>query len=396
MLIRHLGDLQSTVVAETQEVIDDAQTHMTELIQDVFRGYKVEFDAKPEEDLSSCISFFKPGAVLKMGPNNGHMTEAERQGSGARRTLMWAALKYAEENKSSGGERPHLLLIDEPELCLHPNAVREACKVLYDLPAQGNWQVMVTTHSPAFVDLSRDNTTVVRVERDEGGKVIRGTTVFRPDVIKLSEDEKEELKLLNLCDPHLCEFLFGGKTVIVEGDTEYTAFRYVMRQSDNAEELRDVHVVRARGKATIRLVAKILNQFGAKYAVLHDSDCPTIERKKPKTDERETVRNGAWTSNLQILIEVSAGLRDASVRLISLVPNFEGAYFAGQLTDNSKPVNAWIRLRDDKAVQARVRSLLHALVDHNAPVPPECCEWSSEEELLAKWNEHRESSSNDH
>jgi putative ATP-dependent endonuclease of OLD family len=68
-----------------------------------------------------------------MGPNGGYQSTIDRQGSGARRTLLWAALRYISET-SSTNERPHVLLLDEPELCLHPNAVREACRVLYDLP----------------------------------------------------------------------------------------------------------------------------------------------------------------------------------------------------------------------------------------------------------------------
>jgi putative ATP-dependent endonuclease of OLD family len=77
-----------------------------------------------------------------------------------------------------------LLLIDEPEICLHPNAIRDACTVLYDLPNSGNWQVMVTTHSPVFVDFSRDNTTIIKVEKNSEGS-IQGTTVFRPDTARI-------------------------------------------------------------------------------------------------------------------------------------------------------------------------------------------------------------------
>ena len=65
--------------------------------------------------------------------------------------------------------------------------------------------------------------------------------------------------MLNICDPHLCEFFFGGRTIIVEGDTEYTAFTYVLNKYAGDDKLNDVHVIRARGKPTICLVAKILN-----------------------------------------------------------------------------------------------------------------------------------------
>jgi putative ATP-dependent endonuclease of OLD family len=384
-LLQNLAIVQKSVVEQAQEQIEHAQLHLTTLIQTVFRGYRIKFDAQAEEDLTTCLNFFKPGAVLRMGPENGHLSAAEKQGSGARRTLMWAALKYAAEKKADdGGTRPNLLLLDEPELCLHPDAIREACSVLYNLPAGGNWQVMVTTHAPAFIDLSRDNTTVVRVERDTDGDMIRGTTVFRPSNANLSADEKEELKMLNLCDPHLCEFFFGGKTVIVEGDTEHTAFKYAINSFPDDPRLKDVHIIRARGKATICLVAKILNQFGGKYAVLHDSDSPTIFRRKKGSSETIEVTNGAWTSNSTIRDAVAEGIKAARVRLVASIPNFEGPFF-GEEVDEDKPFYAWNQMKENNAICTNVKALLYSLLDHTVEVPVECAEWEQEDVLLKRW-----------
>src|SRR5579863_4761899 len=139
-----------------------------------------------------------------MGPVDGFATTLDRQGSGACRTLIWVAVRILSEHSdgkaAESSDRPHLLLIDEPEICLHPDAIREACRVLYDLPKNKGWQVMITTHSPIFIDLTRDNTSIVRVERLIDGTV-RGTTIYRPEKAKLDEDDRIELKLLNLCDP---------------------------------------------------------------------------------------------------------------------------------------------------------------------------------------------------
>ena len=382
-LLEGLGEVRDSVVTQVQEQIDAVQTQLTSLIQNVFRGYKVTFEAKQEEDLAACLTFFKPGAVLRMGPENGHLSQAEHQGSGARRTLMWAALKYAREHEGVEGQQ-NLLLMDEPELCLHPNAIREACNTLYDLPATGKWQVMVTTHSPAFVDLSRDNTTVVRVERDTAAGVIRGTTVFRPEKAKLSNDEKVELKMLNLCDPSLCEFFFGGRTVIVEGDTEYTAFKFILDKYADDPKLHDIHIVRARGKATICLVAKILNQFNARYGILHDSDSPTcVARKKDGT--LYSKKNPAWTVNESICESVKLALDEGRTRLIAMVPNFEAAFF-GEEVSSEKPVNTWRKLKVSEEVCEKVRNLLYCLLDFESEVPPECEEWDDVNQLATRWD----------
>lgn len=48
---------------------------------------------------------------------------------------------------------------------LHPPAIRLAREALYKLANLENWQVMITTHSPIFIDVSKPHTTITRVEK---------------------------------------------------------------------------------------------------------------------------------------------------------------------------------------------------------------------------------------
>lgn len=376
-LLDTFSSLQRLIVAQAKDDIEAVETQLTTFIGNVFHGYRVQFDANPDDDLKgAAFNVFKTGAALRMGPAGGHMATAGEQGSGARRALMWAALQYiseAESKKKTSGARPHLLLLDEPELCLHPSAIRNACRLLYDLPRGGNWQVMVTTHSPAFVDLSRDNTTIVRVGRTSDG-AIETTTVFRPTKVRLDEDDKAELKLLNLYDPYVAEFFFGGKIVLVEGDTEYTAFKHVLATYPDEPNFKDVHIIRARGKVTIALLARILNAFASPYAILHDSDAPTCIRKG------EEINNPAWTNNGKILAAVQEAA--GATRLVSLVPGFEAVFF-DQEANGEKPYNALRTLQSDEQARVRVTALLHALVDYTAPLPTGCIQWGDDAALRA-------------
>jgi putative ATP-dependent endonuclease of OLD family len=333
-LLDSIKSLQKSIAADAVGAVEDIRTGLGKMISEVFPGYCVTFDARPEDDIEKNISFFKAGAQLKMGPENGIQTTLDRQGSGACRTLLWTALRILSDRPrgKSGNERPNLLLMDEPELCLHPDAIRESRRVLYDLPKTNNWQVMITTHSPVFVDFSRDNTSIVRVERCPNG-VVRGTTIYRPARAKLDEDDQRELKLLNLCDPYVAEFFFGGRTVIVEGDTEYTAFNHVI--GENPTAYKGVHVVRARGKACVSSLCKILNQFGTGYSVLHDSDRETVTSKR--TGKKRA--NPAWTENGKLLSVTEPGRTAGTIRLVASVPNLEEAFF-GEAADGEKPYAA--------------------------------------------------------
>lgn len=374
-LLRGVADLQKKIVAESKEHIVAVQTDLSAYIGRVFPGHRVVFDAKPEDDLDKAVNLFKANPQLLMGPEGGYLSTVGRQGSGARRTLLWTAIRLLAETgkkKPEGAQRPHVLLLDEPEICLHPSAVREACDLLYSLPGlTGNWQIMVTTHSPCFVDFAQDHTSIVRVERREDGQ-IAGTTIFRPEKAMFDGTDKDCLKLLNLCDPHVAEFFFGGRTIIVEGDTEYTAFKYAI--AANPKKYEGVHIVRARGKATIVSLCKILNQFGSPYSVLHDSDRPTCTKNGKES------ANPAWALNDSIRVEMAKcpGL----TRRVASVPNFEGAYL-GEEAKTEKPYNVLSSLKADSAILATVSRLLDALLDFEKPLPPGAVSWGTLDELKA-------------
>ncbi|WKW12640.1 AAA family ATPase [Pseudogemmatithrix spongiicola] len=374
-LLKSVSELQETVLAEVQSEVVKLEDSLSESLNELFPKHRVKFDTNTGKDLSEYVSLFKSAPSIRMGPTGGFQSPLEQQGSGARRTLLWTAIKLvAEANRAKKGrnQRPFVLLLDEPEICLHPGAVREASRLLYELPEKAsNWQVMLTTHSPCFIDFSRDHTSVVRVERAETGAVT-GTTIFRPKLAKFDATDKEALKLLNLCDPYVAEFFFGGRVVLVEGDTEYAAFRFVIAQ--NPDTFRNIHIVKARGKATIVALSKILNQFGAPYAILHDSDMPTV------TTKTGTRRNSAWTDNLSILAEIQKA--PAETRLLASIENFEVGFLGIPSGRSEKPYNALEHLRSDADALAAVTELLWALVDFQRSVPAGAVEWSAENDLL--------------
>ncbi len=376
-LLDSIKSLQKSIAADATAAVDSVRMELGKAISEIFPGYAVTFDARPEDDLEKTISLFKADPVLKMGPDGGFHVGLDRQGSGACRTLLWAALRILADRpsgkESAKNERPNLLLIDEPELCLHPDSIREACRVLYDVPKTKNWQVMITTHSPIFIDLSRDNTSIARVERLASGSV-HGTTIFRPVKAKLDDDDKIELKLLNLCDPYVAEFFFGGNTVLVEGDTEYTAFRHII--ADSHDLYKNIHIVRARGKGCLMALCKILNQFDKNYAVLHDSDREKVIGKKTKKERT----NAAWTVNASILKVTSDARIAGKVRLLASIPNFEEAFF-GEEADGDKPYSALARLKSDAHSYQTIAALLAALVDRAKPVPQGALEWSDLQQL---------------
>jgi putative ATP-dependent endonuclease of the OLD family len=371
LLIENIAKFQSNVSDSIKVEVEAIEESITKYIKEVFHNYIIKLDVKPEINIDKSYTPFKEPPELYMGPEGGYMSKVSFQGSGARRTLLWTALKYISENKKENSERPHVLLLDEPEICLHPTAIRDARNVLYDLPKTRNWQVMVTTHSPIFIDLSYDNTTIIRVDRNSDDDV-QSTTLYRPKKANLSEDEKESLKLLNVCDPYLHEFFFGGRIVIVEGDTEYTAFSYLKLLF--SEKYNDVHIIRARGKAIIPAIIKILNQFTANYAVLHDTDTKILSNGHA---------NPAWTINTNIIDGVKCCQCPDDISIIACKTNFEKSIFDEEVSKD-KPYYAISKIKADEAFKSLVVQLLDALLDKRKDPPENCLRWMEIEDLRCK------------
>jgi putative ATP-dependent endonuclease of OLD family len=149
----------------------------------------------------------------------------------------------------------------------------------------------------------------------------------------------------------------------------HTAFNYI--KSQLPDEYKDLHIIRARGKATIVSLVKILNHFGASYSVLHDSDMPKTKDGKG---------NPAWGNNPNILEAVSAKPDGTKVRLLASLPNFEKAYFDMEVT-KEKPYNAILTLSKEKEKFVIIKQLLDALVNHELDTPKNCIEWTSLEQL---------------
>lgn len=245
----------------------------------------------------------------------------------------------------------YMLLIDEPETALHPSAIRAAKEHLYLLAAESGWQVMLSTHHPVFVDPLKDHTTIVRLHRSE---THAAPNVYRADTLGFDCEEKENLKSLLAFDSSVAEMFFGPRVVVMEGDTEFAAFTEVMN-SDLAIFPLDGRplLLRARGKATIPILVKILTHFKVDFAVLHDIDSPRTSKG--------TKKNGAYTVNESIKTAI-AGARAAGLRVIHRCscPNFE-QHHGMDLPDKDKPFETWKAVRNNEAVKTSVRTVLDEL-----------------------------------
>jgi len=247
----------------------------------------------------------------------------------------------------------YLLLIDEPENALHPMAARAAQRHLYKLAESPDWQVIMTTHSPYFINPFEDHTTIVRLERsadDEMNSITPRT--YRSDDITFEGDDKARLQALQHIDPSFAEVFFGSYPILVEGDTEHAAFIAAIVEKED-DLLDRVTVVRARGKAILLPLIKVLTHFKINFGVVHDCDPPF---------KKNGDKNGMWSENSKIRNAViTARERGLEARHRVSIPDFE-RFLGGDEESKDKPLNAYMRVTAEAELRAKVHVLLDDLL----------------------------------
>lgn len=235
------------------------------------------------------------------------------QGTGIQRmSLIYIIQNMIEHGLMGHNNSNKMLLIDEPEAFLHPEAVRALSRSLY---AIGNkMPLFISTHSPVLIDLSESHTSiqVFRIGSDEA------IELFQSSNSAFDSDDINNMKILNYVDSYINEFFFAANVIIIEGDTEYVALKHYIKE----KEL-NIHVIRARGKATICSLMKILNQFRTPYFILHDVD-------NHSDFELTTLRR-----QLTICKKINS-LRESGTRIFASIANFEQAIGIGDISKNKK------------------------------------------------------------
>lgn len=235
------------------------------------------------------------------------------QGTGLQRMSLIYLIQNMIEKKLMGESDNKLLLIDEPEAFLHPEAVRALSRSLYSIGEK--MPLMISTHSPILIDLSERHTSiqVFRVGEKEA------IQLYKSIGEQFDDNDIQNMKILNYVDSYVNEFFFADKILIVEGDTEYIAFKHLTKSENE-----NVHIIRARGKATIGTLMKILNQFNSNYDVLHDVDNHT---------RYTSTTLKAQKTNCINIFKLKG---DSEVRIFTSISNFENAIGIGDVPNDKK------------------------------------------------------------
>jgi energy-coupling factor transporter ATP-binding protein EcfA2 len=210
-----------------------------------------------------------------------------------------------------------IVLMEEPELFLPPQAQRYLYRLLRHIASDGN-QVLYSTHSPAFLNVVRLDELVFTERRPKVG-----TLLLQPEPLPADE----EFRAYSEFDSSRSELFLARAAVLVEGLTEKLALPFVFETLGHDPDRERISIIECGGKGNIPLFGRISRTVGVPFVAVHDRDAPA--HAEPSEAERQ----------LNALIAEVAG--DDRVEL---APDFEGV--AGIHGDRQKPARAWRQFAD--------------------------------------------------
>ncbi len=223
--------------------------------------------------------------------DDGFRTSVENKGHGLQRAVIFSILRaYADVVAQRPDEERRVLIlgIEEPELYMHPTALRTIRRMVRDIGNAGD-QVVFSTHAPLLVDVEYFDE-IVRVERESAHPPISGvpaeTTVRQLPMVRMIDDLLARhpklagsLSAASMRDryshaytPTRNEGFFAKRVILVEGQTEsYSLPIYAQALRHNFDRV-GVSVIECGGKDQIDRLYRVFNELGIPCYVLFDYD----------------------------------------------------------------------------------------------------------------------------
>lgn len=203
--------------------------------------------------LSTSVCFEEDGVCRK----------TEYFGQGLIRMAQVAMLRYLARDQGKYGDSV-LLLMDEPELSLHPQVIDEISRTFIMLTEnnQLTFQVLLCTHSPVIVKnrIMFENT---RVVTKEDGCCIKERNLI---------ENNEAILRIALDLENLAYSLFSDLVIIVEGVSDKILLSETLREYDSNGIYRKISILSSQSCKNSFGLRKLLQSMGLKVILVQDFD----------------------------------------------------------------------------------------------------------------------------
>ena len=156
-----------------------------------------------------------------------------------------------------------LIVVDEPEVHLHPKWQSLLLDLFFDLADFTQNQFIFSTHSPIFIN-QRTISKIVRVYKSSGKSTIK-------NFIESNFDETKDL--LHIINSHNNEkIFFADKVILVEGITDRIFWDQLINLYKKAENSEIIEVLEVHGKINLEKYRKFLKKIELDNYIIADLD----------------------------------------------------------------------------------------------------------------------------
>jgi len=180
--------------------------------------------------------------------DDGVLTSLSQKGDGVKSLTTMAIL-------SKTNAKNRVIIIDEPEAHLHPEAIHYLKKVLFDLAATN--QLIISTHNPIFVNRSSVSSNII-VENHKATPAERIETIRKTLGVKIADN-----------------LVYSDYMIVVEGPSDKIVLERFMQEDEQLKGLlidNTIAVKSIGGVRNLRNELYNLEQFLCNYLVVLDLD----------------------------------------------------------------------------------------------------------------------------
>lgn len=214
---------------------------------------------------------FSKGTIKVFESSDPSGKDVSSLGHGAQRSIQMALIRHLADIKRDSGEQVSnkILLIDEPELYLHPQAIEVLRDALKVLSTQG-YQVIFSTHSP-FMITSKDVENTLLIRKND----IRGTHTrnsLKAAIASVVAEHPSQLAIVFSLS-NSSNILFAEKVILAEGKTENRLLpKIIQKITGKTMGLHKIALVPMDGSGSTRKTIEVLSAMDVPTKAIVDLD----------------------------------------------------------------------------------------------------------------------------
>ncbi|WP_137285460.1 AAA family ATPase [Halorussus salinisoli] len=224
----------------------------------------------PGEDVSFDLDLVGDDIELLVSGSNGREQFVSQRSEGFQHFLSFM-IEYVQNRGGSG----NIILIDDPDLHLHPKAQKKFRKALFNMANGRN--IIYSTHSPYMIEKTNLNSVrVVENKRgDEEGEEVEGTTITKIGGADSPADDSLSSVRTALGARFSDSLFVGKKTILVEGYDDRLYLRGMsdlLGQHDRVTIDGEATIVDCGGASKVDYLSRIVDSEEYNYSVILDGD----------------------------------------------------------------------------------------------------------------------------